>query len=98
MLQNPTSRIYQPTYTGYLSEQMDPQKKSMDNKRTVEGSSFRNPGFIGWGIERPHLRAKSSIITDDMQIAEYPVPKNVLKEIDRHKTGKFTLMDGDRAT
>lgn len=70
----------------------------MDNKRSVEGSYFRNPGTIGWGLERPHLRAKSTIITDDMQIAEYPVPKNVIKGIDRHRTGQFTRMDGDRAT
>ena len=33
-----------------------------------------------------------------MQIAEYPVPKNVLKEIDRHKAAYFTHLEGDRAS
>ena len=33
-----------------------------------------------------------------MQITEYPVPKNILKEIDSHKTGYFTHMEGDRAS
>ena len=34
-LQNPKSRVYQPTFTGYLSEQMSPEKGSVDQKPTV---------------------------------------------------------------
>ena len=76
---------------------MDPLKKSFDNKRAVIDFKPRIPGQIGWGLERKHLRAKSNIITDDMQVKEYPIPKHVIQGIDKHKTAKFTQYEGDRA-
>lgn len=96
-IQNPTSRIYQPTFTGYLSEQMDPMKKAFDNQPSRVGHATRIPGQIGWGIERNHLRASSNLIADDSHGVEHPIPKHHLKSIDKHKTTLFTKLEGDRA-
>ena len=70
---NPTSRVYQPTYTGFLADQMSPLKGGIDNKPTVVNSVTRVPGQIGWGIERSHLKAEAKIITDDMRVPNYPI-------------------------
>ena len=56
-LKNPHDRVYQPTFAGFLSEQMSPLKRSMDNKPLTMNSVTRVPGAVGWGVERPHLRA-----------------------------------------
>lgn len=96
-LKNPQSRIYQPTFQGFLADQMSPQKGAMDNKPTVVGKVTRVPGQIGWGIERKHLKAESKIITDDMRVPEYPIPKHHLAQLDNQTTAQFTRFDGDRA-
>ena len=84
-LNEPKSRIYQPTYQGYLADQMSPEKDAMDNKPTVVGKVTRVPGALGWGIEREHLVAPHHIITDDMQ-AKWPVKMDHLRQLDNHKT------------
>ena len=79
---------------------MSPEKLAIDNKRSTNShtSATRIPGQVGWGLDRQHLRAKSKIITDDMQIAVYPVPKEYITGIDRHRTTLFTSNEGDRAS
>ena len=77
---------------------MSPGKVAFDNKPGTMGRGTRIPGQIGWGIDRQHLKAQSNIITDDMQVAEYPVPKNYIQSIDRHKSALFTGFEGDRAS
>ena len=85
-IQNPKSRVYQPTFKGFLAEQMSPQKAGFDNKPTVINSVTRVPGAVGWGIERKHLIADAKIITDDMRVPVWPVPKEHLAQLDNHKT------------
>ena len=75
---------------------MSPLKRSVDNKRITVNSVTRIPGAVGWGIERPHLRAKHNIITDDTR-AEFPISKNHLAEIDFNRTMKFQKFEGSRA-
>ena len=77
---------------------MSPQKIAFDNKPTVVNSVTRVPGQYGWGIERPNLRAEHHILTDDMIGGPvFPIRKGHLDVLDKHKTTKFTKMDGDRA-
>lgn len=71
-------------------------KRSIDNKPITMNSVTRIPGAVGWGIERPHLRAKHNIITDDTR-AEFPISKNHLTELDFNRTMKFQQFEGDRA-
>ena len=96
-IDNPTSRELQPTFKGFLSEQMSPQKGAVDNKPTTIGKVTRVPGAVGWGIERKHLRNQAKVITDDMRYSQYPVKKGHLGELDNNMTMKFTRYDGDRA-
>mmetsp|Transcript_5519 Transcript_5519/g.7381 ORF Transcript_5519/g.7381 Transcript_5519/m.7381 type:complete len:211 (+) Transcript_5519:709-1341(+) len=96
-IENPTSRIFQPTYQGFLADQMSPQKNAIDNKPTVIDKVTRIPGAVGWGIERKHLVAEHKIITDDMRVPQWPIKKDHLSQLDNHKTALFTRYDGDRA-
>lgn len=93
----PKSRKLQPTFKGFLSEQMSPEKPAIDNLPTTVGSVTRVPGQIGWGIERKHLRNHAKVLTDDTRFAQYPVQKGHLGELDSNRTMKFTRMEGDRA-
>ena len=65
----PKSRKLQPTFKGFLSEQMSPEKPAIDNLPTTVGSVTRVPGQIGWGIERKHLRNHAKVLTDDTRFA-----------------------------
>ena len=76
---------------------MAPEKQAFDNQPTVKGNVTRVLGQVGWGVERSHLRAKHEIITDDMRVPSYPIPKQHLKELDNHFTAQFTRYEGDRA-
>lgn len=96
-IENPKSRKLQPTFKGFLSEQMSPGKGAIDNQPTTVGSVTRVPGQIGWGIERKHLRNQVKVLTDDTRFAQYPVQKGHLGELDSNRTMKFTRMEGDRA-
>ena len=87
-VQNPASRIYQPTYKGYLAEQMHPHKGAVDNQPKVKGKNSRIPGMVGWGVSRKHLLAQHNIITDDMNCT-WPIRRDHLKELDRQVTTKF---------
>ena len=55
------------------------------------------PGGLGWGIERPNLKADSKIITDDMRVPAWPIKKGHLDELDKHKYNVFCRYSGDRA-
>lgn len=97
ILSNPKDRKYQPTYTGFLADQMSPKKNAVDNKPTVVNAVTRVPGQYGWGIERNHLRAEHNIITDDTRVPSYPIQKMTLAQLDQHRTAMFTRFEGDRA-
>ena len=58
----------------------------MDNAPTVMNAVTRVPGAYGWGIERKHLKAESKIITDDMRVPKYPIPRKHLAELDNQTT------------
>ena len=77
-LNQPHSRIYQPTYKGFLADQMSPEKDAMDNQPTVVDKFTRVPGAYGWGVERDHLVAEHKIITDDTRVDKWPVKKDHL--------------------
>lgn len=57
----------------------------------------RIPGQIGWGVERKHLRDDTKVLTDDMRVAEYPIQKHHLVELDKNRTTQFTRHEGDRS-
>ena len=57
----------------------------------------RVPGNVGWGIERPHLRAQNNIITDDTRVPSYPIHKGHLQQLDAFKTLQFTLTGNESA-
>lgn len=91
------SRSFQPTFSGFLSEQMSPQKHAMDNLPTTVGKITRVPGAVGWGVDRDHLKAETKLITDDMRVPKYPIQKEILGVLDKHRTAQFTRYEGDRA-
>lgn len=72
-LKNPVSRVYQPTYTGFLSEQMSPQKGAVDNLRECVNQTTRIPGGVGWGVERQHLKDQVRMLTDDTRVDSFPI-------------------------
>lgn len=76
---------------------MSPEKAAVDNKPVCMSSVTRIPGQIGWGVERPHLKAQSRIITDDMRVPGWPITKEHLGVIDKNKTAQFTRYEGQRA-
>ena len=85
---NPKSRVYQPTFKGFLSEQMNSEKKSVDQQPSVVNSVTRIPGQIGWGIERKHLWKDNVLLTDDLS-TNFPVVKDHVTYFDKNKTANF---------
>ena len=57
----------------------------------------RIPGSIGWGVDRPELRAASHIITDDQSVDSFPIKKDHVTHFDKNKTALFTRLTGTRA-
>ena len=94
---NPHNRVYQKTYKGYLADQMDTEKGSVDNKPNCLNSVTRIPGQIGWGIERKHLRKENKMFTDDFPTEHFPIVKDHVVHFDKNKTAMFARTKGERA-
>jgi len=54
-----------PTFCGFLKEQMSPMKESIQMKPAVINKKQTIPGGVGWGIDRPQLIKENKMITDD---------------------------------
>ena len=76
---------------------MSPEKGSVDQKPSVQNSTTRIPGQVGWGIERSHLLLESKLITDDTSVPSYPIKKDHVADFDKNKTALFTRHHGERA-
>ena len=91
-------RKQNPTFAGFMaSTVIDPQKEGIDNKPAIKKGIQQRPGGLGWGIERPNLKAESRIVTDDMRVPSYPIKKGHLDELDKNRHNVFCRYTGDRA-
>ena len=54
-----------PTFCGFLKEQMSPLKESVQMKPAVINKQQTIPGGYGWGVASPVLHVNHKMITDD---------------------------------
>ena len=76
---------------------MSPNKRSVDAQPPVVNSATRIPGQVGWGVERSHLKAKSTMLTDDTRVASFPIPRDHVQDFDKNRTNLFVRYHGGRA-
>jgi hypothetical protein len=64
---------------------------------SVVNSTTTIPGNIGWGVERPHLTAKSIMIPIDTVIENHPIDRVHVRKFDKNINNRFPQTTGSRA-
>lgn len=91
------NRKESPTYTGFFGSSLSPLKEGVDMQPGTVDSQTRIPGNIGWGVSKRHLVSKNKLLVTDEMAVSYPIQKEHLSSLDKHRMNTFQRNSGDRA-